>query len=242
MGKGSAEIQRDIERQRRSLSARVNQLDSRVRDDVHSVRSEASSRAQSLAERVKEPAGKVRDRALKAKDRSGELNSKLPGSDSALAEHPNLLLLGSFVAGLAGGIATAGGEDEAQERPRAEAEHFERRNGAHPERQGLLGKGMNEAKSLLGTELSMVLRDVMDGLMGKEHGGEGKEGEESGRIPAFLKSAWDSFSSKMDENRQRRESPVPQATHLEVRDRDLPQDRPLSDFEQRAAEDMGQPR
>lgn len=231
MGKGSTEIQRDIEHQRRALGDRVNRLDSRVRDDVEDLRGEAQSRAQQYADLAKDQAAKVKDKAAqplaKVKDGAASANHRLPGEDSALARHPNLLLLGSFATGFAAGIATGGGGDESgrQRQPRQE----DQRPGRRQEQggPGILGKGVDSAKAYLGTELTTLLREVADDFMGR---GDGKSME--GGLPGALKSAWEKMSPRPESR------PAPGATHLEMHERDLPKDRPLSDLEERSRADM----
>lgn len=235
MGKGSGEIQRDIERQRRSLSDRIDRLDSRVRDDVQTVRDEATSRAQSLADRAKSTVSSTTDTA---KGKASDATNKLPGSDSKFAEHPNLLLLGSFTAGIVAGMVTGGGGEEEPERPKRQMpEHIHGQSEGEGMIASKLSGNMDKARGLVAGQLSAVLGDVLDNLMerAKEASKEAADSTSKDDIPHFLKSAWDSFSGRREDTRPRETA----GSHLEMHDRDLPSDRPLSDLEERSAEDMG---
>jgi len=245
MGKGSAQIQRDIERHRDALSRRIEELDRRVREDIEKTRSEAQNQLQSMTGRAKDQAGKAKDRASGVRGRVASLNDRV--EESPIGQHPNLLLAGSFAAGIAIGMATGGGGGrdvprEEPEEPPAWFRNYETRRAAFaPGQPGRLDRSIDSMVSGLRGELLAMFRDIVDRAMHRS----GEEGEDaSERFPAFLRSAWDNISSRIEPERPKRpvgaRSASKQAEPLvEVQDRDLPADRPLSDLEQRTAEDLG---
>lgn len=232
MGKGSTEIQRDIEYQRNALSRRIDELDRRVRDDVDKTRGEAQARADSLAGRAKGPANKAKDQAMGVKDRANSLNQRV--EESRIGQHPNLLLAGSFATGVMLGVATGGGGDGAREQ-RSEAREARPFQGA--EQPGKIAQGLDSVFSSIRAEAVVMFRDMVDRAMqrGEEATQDGAE-----KVPAFLRSAWDNVSSRIEPDRPRQPAAASRTgAHVEMRERDLPRDRPLSDLEERTARDMG---
>ncbi|MCC7366161.1 MAG: hypothetical protein IT303_17490 [Dehalococcoidia bacterium] len=228
MGKGSAEIQRDIEHRRRALSDRINRLDARVRDDVEEVKGEVEARQHQLVDRAK-------DTASTAKEKVAGLNDRLPGSDSKLATHPNLLLLGSFAAGVVAGVAT-GGDDGGGGRSRRRDDRSRRDH--EDEGSGFLGKGVDSAKAYLGTELATALKELADQAFGR---GDGKAMEHG--MPGMLKSAWENMSGAIsrdgkDDGHSNGHGLPRDDTHMSTHEAEFPDDRPLSDLEQRARAEL----
>lgn len=248
MGKGSTQIQRDIERKRYTLSQRIAELDRRIREDLDKTRSEAQSRIQSVGDRAKGrakgPAEKAKDRAAGIREQAGSLNERI--GESPVGQHPNLLLAGSFAAGVALGMATGGGGDDRYEEEREEPPAWFREYAAlrqesfAPQRPGRLDRSIDSVVSGIRGELLALLRDFIDRAMDKRS--EASE-DGSGGIPTFVRSAWDNISSRIEPDRPPRpvgaRSASKSEAHVEMRERDLPQDRPLSDLEERTAEDMG---
>ncbi|MCK9518737.1 MAG: hypothetical protein M0R74_06910 [Dehalococcoidia bacterium] len=231
MGKGSAEIQRDIEYQRNALSRRIDDLDRRVRDDVEKSRGEAQARVESLADRAKGPATRAKDQARNVKDRASSLNERV--EESPVGQHPNLLLAGSFATGVLLGVATGGREDGAREEPR---EPREARQFQGPEAPGRIERGLDSLISTVRAEALVMIRDFVDRAMQR---GEAAAEETSEKVPAFLRSAWDNVSSRIEPDRPRPAARSASGARVEMRERDLPHDRPLSDLEERSAEEMG---
>jgi ElaB/YqjD/DUF883 family membrane-anchored ribosome-binding protein len=235
MGKGSTEIQRDIEHQRDALSRRIDQLDRRVRDDVEKSRNEAQARVDSLAERAKGTTGKAKDQALGVKDRAGQLNQRV--EDSPVGEHPNLLLAGSFATGLLLGVVTGGGGEHEDGRPRQAGGKPEHQpHGFQEQRPGRIEQGFESLLSSVKAEAIVMVRDFVDRTV--HRGGQAAEDGAEG-MPAFLRSAWDNISSRIEPERKHERATNDGGPHVEMHDRDLPRDRPLSDLEERTAEDMG---
>jgi len=105
VGKGSVEIEYDIERQRQRLTARVSRLDRRIRDDIDSVKDEARERAQQAQDKARDAASRTRDMA---KERATEARE---------GEHPGAVAGIAFGTGALLGWVT-GGEDERDRRGR----------------------------------------------------------------------------------------------------------------------------
>jgi hypothetical protein len=106
VGKSSAEIEYDIERQRQRLTARVSRLDRRIRDDIESVKDEARERAQRAQDKARDAASRTRDMA---KERASEARD---------GEHPGAVAGIAFGTGALLGWVTGGGDDEEERRER----------------------------------------------------------------------------------------------------------------------------
>lgn len=92
MGKSSTEIQHDLARQREAISSRISGLEDRVKDDL-------SATKERVRERASNAAGALNEKARETVGTSA-------GSDTAVAEHPKGLVLGSIGAGFILGLLT----------------------------------------------------------------------------------------------------------------------------------------
>lgn len=95
MGATSVQLEHELDARRQALAARVRRLKQRVADDGEAARAQL---------------GAYGHRAL-------GLAGTGVGSETALAQHPRLLVVGAVAAGAAAGLSTSGGEDKPSASP-----------------------------------------------------------------------------------------------------------------------------
>ncbi|MCC6381520.1 MAG: hypothetical protein IT304_03380 [Dehalococcoidia bacterium] len=180
MGKRPAEIEYELERQRRALTSRLQDLQRRVGGDLEGARDNAAEQAERFA-RAAAPAG----------------------------DHPVPLLAGALGAGLALGLATGGtsasapddGRRVPQAQPRSEARAEKHTTGG-----SLLDRARDAGIGFVQGEAASVVQDFWDGFRGnapEPHRPMGERLTDAAMeaAPKPIRSAWENLSP----GRQRRD-------------------------------------
>lgn len=131
MGKSSTEIEHDLARKREAISNRISGLEERVKDDLSTTKARVRERASNAADTLNE----------KARDTVGTS----AGSETAVAQHPKGLVLGSMGAGFVLGLLTG------REKHAGTAKHMDHPLGeskAHWPSIPLMGKAKDAASNL----------------------------------------------------------------------------------------------
>lgn len=181
MGKSAAEIESDLERQRRALSQRIARLEGRLRDDAGALLSTAGEDSRRLA---------------------GATVGTSAGRGTAVAEHPAALLSGAFAGGAVLGFATGGEEDvdrgsssQVSDEERGAGFSLPSLPGIHPPG-GIVGSIIEPIRAVMAAKLADFAQDVVGDLFGRAREAierPASDGHEPAADVGILGSAWDNL-------------------------------------------------
>ena len=170
MGKGSTEIQHDIERQRHALTARVARLDRRIHDDIDETKATVAARREAMTRRITDATHEAQERATAVGER---ISDSPPGR--AAAEHPGISVAAALGTGVALGYATGGGGGDHEkgasgghQEPSFVARALGLANPGHLAAKAAgsaASKGSDSVKTFLQVEVAAVAKDIVDGVL-----------------------------------------------------------------------------
>lgn len=146
MGQTPAELEAEVRRKRAALDLRVVRLDQRVREDIDLVRTRSADRVQEM----KDAAANAGEDAA---HRAAGIAGTNAGSDSKVAEHPNLLLAGAAAAGFGLGLKSgSNGHDSGDDH----------RSTAAGERPGIVTMLAESVRDVIGAETNALVDAALD--------------------------------------------------------------------------------